>query len=310
VTEPLWYPPTIDCPGIGVRVIVSWNGRELAAARVADKAGHYAGWVTFADKKFVALPPPREADRWGDEPSAWRPERPDLWKAALPEPLASCAPRMWSSRMTFGAVDDAESADLAREMEADRADARASSRREAAEEVAPPKQWWLDPSLITYSPPGAISPHEAEGRLMRAFIAERCEHMARPTGRTFADVLAAMSKTVPTERADATESLIIRSSATGRDKDDMLIALAWWDALGGREAAVLYHRSLEPPKSWRAIAESIGRSHEATRTLHAAAIIELTRIANGGATNRTRAKAGQLAAVCAANRRHRLESRG
>lgn len=145
---------------------------------------------------------------------------------------------------------------------------------------------------------------------MRAFIAERCEHLALPTGRTFADVLAAMGKTVPTERADATESLIIRSAATGRDKDDMLVALAWWDALGGREAAVLYHRSLEPPKSWRAIAEAIGRSHEAARALHAAAIFELTRIANGGATNRTRAKAGQLAAVCAANRRHRLESRG
>ncbi|PPD06297.1 MAG: hypothetical protein CTY28_14525 [Hyphomicrobium sp.] len=316
MTEPTWYPLTIDCPGVGVPVIVGWNGREFRAARWADKSGR-RGWVAFVDKKPVAMPPAGEASRWGPEPEAWRPEKPDLWKAALPEPLTGphMASRMWSSRTTFAAVEEAEAADLAREMEADRADAQrgsfaAENGREQARANMRDPQWWLDASLISYSDPGAITEREAEGRLMRAFIAERCETFAGPGDRTFSDLLSSMTKSGTEGRADATESLIIRASATGKDKDDMMIAFAWWRALDPPFKAVLKMRAAEPPLTWRAIGDALGLTHEGARKRHAAALTELARVANGGKTAGGIAAEEQLQAVRDANRRHRIESRG
>ena len=313
MSEPLWYPLTVDCPGIGVPVIVGWNGREFRAARWADKSGR-RGWVAFVDKKPVSMPPAGEAARWGTEPEAWRPEKPELWKAPLPEPLTGphMESRMWSSRTKFAAVEEAEAADLAREMEADRADAQrgsASSRREAAEEVAPTKQWWLDASLITYSDAGGINEREAEGRLMRAFIAERCESLETPRGRTSSEVLAGMIKPGAEARADATESLIIRSTATGDDIRDMMTALAWWRVLDPPFKAVLKMRAAEPPLTWRAIGDALGLTHEGARKRHAAALTELTRVANGGKTAGGIAAEERLEEVRRANREHRIGGR-
>jgi len=305
-----WYPPTDDCPGIGVPVLVSWAGRELRAARWADKSGRH-GWVAFVDKKPVALPPPGEAARWGPEPSAWRPEHPETWRAPLPEPLPPVTPRMWSSRTRFQAVEEAEAADLAREMERDREDARSGNRQpESGSRMAvAEKQWWLDASLITYSEPGGISEREAEGRLMRAFIAERCETLAGPSDRTFSDLLASMTKSGGEARADATESLIIRATATGRDKDDMMTALAWWRVLDPPLKAVLKMRAAEPPLTWRAIGRALGLSHEGARARHAAALAELVRVANGGKTAGGIAAEKKLEEVRAANRAHRIGGR-
>jgi hypothetical protein len=309
-----WYPPTDDCPGSGVPVLVNWAGRELRAMR--RRVGSGLAWFCYSDGRLEELPPVKEAARWGDEPDAWRPIKPELWKAPLPEPLPTIEPRMWSSRTKFGAVEEAEAADLAREMEHDREAARAGRGRRAKSEP-PELQWWLDPSLVKHSPPGKISVREAEGRVMRALIAQRAVAWPHPGDRTFADVLAAAVRTVPTERADATSDGYVFAQPTSADGgEEMLRALSWLAAVKAGDddhadgAFAIYLRSLEPARSWRQIAGSMQVSHERARQLYKAALVLVTIVANGGQIAGSIRLGDQLEAVREANRRHRIASRG
>lgn len=310
-----WYPPTDDCPGAGVPVLVNWAGRELRAMR--RRVAGRAIWFCRQDDKLVELPPAKEAARWGEEPDAWRPIKPELWKEPLPEPLPACEPRMWSSRTKFQAVEEAEAADLAREMEADRESARAGAGRGRRKDAPPEPQWWLDPSLVTHRDPPNISRREAEGRLMRAFVAMRAESMSYGSDRTFADVLAGAVRTVPTGRADATSDGYVFAQPTSADGgDEMLLALGWFTTLdngrhdAARGAWALELRAIEPALTWRAIARQMHVSEDEARFLHGAALDELVLIANGKPTAAARRQAGKLEAVREANRRHKIAARG
>jgi hypothetical protein len=200
--------------------------------------------------------------------------------------------------------------------------------------VEPPdKQWWLDPHTLGYSQPGAISEREAEGRLMRAFITERWVRVERPACHTFAGVLAGLARANPLSPADlaAADPAPVRIEPTGRDQDDMLVALGWLHALGGSLVSgqwpvasgeghhspltthhsphgeeLLRLRGRTPALSWRAIGRAVGKSHETARALYARALRLVADQANGRATAGGRAVAASLEAVREANRQAKL----
>ena len=316
-TEPLaWYATADADPPHGVRVLVIWDGRvPFEAAIVRDPGSKRLCWLTHDRGRPVFLPtdtapadPKRPWAGWhtleADWPDFWRPVNPAAWKAPLPAPAyvepAACEahskPRMWSARQSFQAVDDAEASDLAREMEQTRgaAGSRYGEPVAGTAECEPPeRQWWLDPHQVTYSAPGAITPREVEGRVMRALKTERWVRVDWPTAKTFGGVLAKMAKTIPLtpEELALQDPIDSEDEPTGRDWDDfLLVTTGWLKALthGGKRfhkaEGVLRLRSRTPALSWRRIAALDGRSHETVRQLFQQAIEELTRAANGEAT--------------------------
>lgn len=326
----LWYSIADMLPPVGVVVWVRWTGARppFLAARVAHPETRRRAWAVETGGRPILLPcttaappdPRRPWDGWhtlkGDDPEHWRPQKPEAWRMPLPAPALvvpdTPAPgRLWSATMRFAAVEEAEAADLAAEMEHMRETARAggsgaSGRLPAGESDAPTQQWWLDPTAVTYSPPGAVSEREAEGRLMRAFLAERWESFDHPQDRTFGDVLDGLAKTLP---GDTTDDLPPpRIEPSGRDKDDMLVALAWLKAfdaggeLGWRGEMVLRLRGVTPPMSWRSIGKKVNRAHEGARQLYARALAEVTAEANGRPTAGGDLARARLERVRAANR--------
>lgn len=225
-----WYPPTSDIPGLGIRVLVQWAGRQFAACRYYDKDVGQIRWATFEKGQRVNLPPKGQEADFGYEPQAWRPEKPDLWKADLPEPLTSCEPRMWSSRTKFQAVEEASAEELAREMEADRADAQrgcfaAENGAAAARAQMRDRQWWRDGTLISYSQPGSISKQEAEGRMMRALAWCGAGSGLTLRERTPLTILAAISDFMDgmeDERAS------MKFDPLPQDAQDFEVAMGWF----------------------------------------------------------------------------------
>ena len=193
--------------------------------------------------------------------------------------------------------------ELAREME----DMRDAARADGEPHDEPPEsQWWLDPHAVTYSDPGAITMREAEGRMMRAFAAEWWVRVEWPRLKTAAQVLANMARSLPLApgEAAAQDPIIARPEPTGRDQDDMLVALSWLRILSGAlpartrggaarlrvgnrsaQQSVLRLRGSTPPLTWARIGDEIGRSGEAARDLYRAALAEVTAAANGAVTD-------------------------
>lgn len=328
---PLYYPTDnpAGLPPLGVVVFIVWDDRpEFLAARVKDPREGRRGrtcWLTNDKGKPVMLPlleykapdPKRPYAGWHTlkdaGPSRWRPQFPERWAAPLPEPLpqglASQAGLMWSSTMRFQAVEDAEAAELAGEMERDRQAARARGEEPDAAEL-PEKQWWLDPHLVTYSAPGAIGQREAEGRLMRAFLTERWVRVERPSTNTFGQILGRLAKSVPAKEAATDDPRPLLPEPNGRDQDDMTTALGWWLAVAEsdwRAGDILRMRAEVPAKSWRSIGKAVRLSHEAARRLHAWALGELTREANGEETVGGALVRERLARVQAGNAAARLQ---
>ncbi len=339
-----WYATADMLPPVGVVVPVRWNARPpFEAARVIHPRTRRLMWMTHAAGEPVFLPartrPPDPARPWagwhtltGEHPELWRPLHPDLWSLQLPEPAwiddgVSPPPRMWSSTVSYSAVEEAEMAELeAREMEewreAAKGRARSGDDGEAeTSERAIGGQWWRNPFDMTYSAAGSISPIEAEGRLMRAVAAERWIRLDRPGVKTFAGILAGLARMTPLSPAelaeqDADQAL---SEPSGRDWDDMLTALSWLRALGlpggirsdeyDGAVALLRWRAAEPPWTWRAIGQRIGRSHEGARQLYAAVIAEVARAANGETTDGGAEVALRFEALQAAGRAARLRER-
>lgn len=157
---------------------------------------------------------------------------------------------------------------------------------------------------------------------MRAFLAEWWVRVERPTCPTFSALLARMARSVPLTAAELATMPppSLRVEPLGRDKDDMLTALEWlqalprvewapvgeirvrvvdFDLIGGEE--ILRLRGATPPLSWRRIGEIAGRSHEQARTVHRKALAAVTLYANGGATPASRDYSARLEAVQDAN---------
>lgn len=322
-----FYSVAVKPPPDGVVVLVIWDGRPaFEAARVRHPRTGRRCWLTHDKGRPVLLPtdapapdPRRPWAGWhtlsGTDPDYWRPLNIETWRLPLPAPAYIQTPdapgRMWSATMRFAAVEEAEAHELAAEMERDRDLARSGSTSASGAAVEPPeRQWWLDPHAVTYSEPGAISMRESEGRLMRAIAAEWWVRVEWPRLKTFSAVLAGLARSLPLPpgEAAAQDPIIARAEPTGRDQDDMLVALGWLRCLrdvsrnpparrspaavrtgraarGARAAqAVLRLRASTPPLTWSRIGEDLGRSGEAARSLYRQALAEVTAAANGRAT--------------------------
>jgi len=277
-----FYPITPTIPAVGVRVVVIWAGRQFAAARAVDKKAHTVRWVEECGGKLVWL---------NDEPDCWRPEKSELWKAPLPEPLATTMPRMADirphrNRYSAMSVQADQSARTQAEIREELGDAE-----EALEQLAGDHRWWLT-QKPTYSKPGAISEREAEGRVAIAILVDGiCGRFGAPSGIT--ETSSALSGMVHETLTSADSDAYVRFDPSPRDNSDYPLAFAWFTALNPPE---LWWDSREPWSlsqaqcvlvwrviglSWRQIGRRIGRSHTGARKIYGAALSGVHRAANG-----------------------------
>ena len=266
------------------------------------------------------------------QPDFWAPLVPQSWALTLP-PVAllydsDAAPgtAYHTERLRFAAVEDAEAADLAREMEHNRAAAAAGSPEGSRRGPQKRVLWWMDATRVTYSPPGRITIEEAEGRLMRALAAEEFGATAAGLGLGLArgmhpDDLRALAE----HEAKYPQGFDPRFTPLPADHADSDRALSWFLALGpvspgGGTAGltlgqqVLVYASRDLALSFAAIGKILrvpsgspsGESERATKSaskVYRAAIAQVTAIANGAETDGTRARARALADLKARNRR-------
>ncbi len=288
-----WYPitPIHPAPLVQVRGIVMYPGGAQDAQIIISRGRppHSNTWASWAKGRAAALPPHAK-------PLYWQPQAPDKWQASLPTPVSNLVDRMWSSSMTFGVVDDAEAAELAREMEADRADARRGAVHSAPSRE--PLQWWRDADKIRYERAGEISERNAEGRIMRAV--SMCGHGAGLSlrTRTFGTILANMAAQIQGEDY-ATSDYVPRLRALPADETDFPIAMDWFTALNpmpipapgsrarwdfNRAQEALAFRSFNIPLSFDDIGGQWNVSGETARQTYIRTIATVCRIANGSAS--------------------------
>lgn len=318
MTNP-WYPVTDVHPGpiVQVRAIVSSaNGNaELIVCR--GKAHHGDKWAEWKAGRSKPLPP-------GAVVTLWQPQAPEKWKAPLPDPVAVVEPRMWSSTMAFTLVDEADSSELAREMERDREDAK---RNGAPEEGSrEPLQWWRDADAIRYEPAGQITPRMCEGRIMRAVAISGYGGELTLKYKSFSTVLAAICEKTPPPYAMS--DYVPRMNPLPADWNDFERAMGWFAALNPkplpeadaradwsftRPQWCMIMRSYNIPLSFGEIGEMLPAkakdkggavSGEAARRMYERAIRRACRIANG--VDRTN-HAQQIEAIRDRNRSWKLK---
>lgn len=294
-----WYGiSSIQRPNVDVTVL--WEGRQFRAAIILNPATKRYQWATVSkDGDRVFLPPKGLEKKWGDEPEAWRPI--GAWPDPLPEPLRGVEPRLYSSTMKFQLVEDATSADLAREMEQDRADAQRGDVSSADRFDPLHLQWWRDNTKIKYEARGQVTKDNCEGRLMRyvaCFVApfDEGEELTLRT-MTTSQILVRLIEQA--NKGDATE--VASSSYAPRlfpikpDHDDFLEAARWYTRLNPVETwgenrrlwkrnkaqQVLAFRAKRVPWSYAEIGEKvIGKSGERARQIYSETIKRALAIAN------------------------------
>ncbi len=153
----------------------------------------------------------RQHVRLVGEPDLWCPLYPELWKAPLPEAVTLMeSGRMVSERLRFTAVEDAEAADLAREMEADRESARAAGDTAKGRRVD--VQWWRDATEIVYERPPNITLRMVEARLMRAVAC--CSDPKRACDLHISPLLAQISEAAAQALAEIEATSLARHHPT------------------------------------------------------------------------------------------------
>ena len=276
-------------------VHVQWNGREFDAIIWPNPETGKEQWTSIVNGDRVFFPPAREARQWGPQPDAWRPLEGDAWPEPLPAPLRSPGHRMWTSTMKFLLVEEASNAELAREMESDRADA-ARGYHHVERFDADKLQWWKDGTLITYKPAGEIEGKMVEGRLMRAVAA--CEAgygltlESKQVGQALADLSTAADRAFNQE--DPTSSYGIRFDPLPQDHKDFPEAMRWFTDLNpphvwhkrrkpwslNRMQKVLVYRARPVPLSFQDIGNHLSRSGERARQIYKEALECAGKIAN------------------------------
>lgn len=262
-----WYRADDLPPPFGILVRISWTGYEVTAKRMKDNV-----WRNARGEKLPI----------GDEPVIYQPLKPESWVAALPEPFERAAPRMYTSRTAFSAVEAAEAAELASEMEADRRDASRTADETSttqAKRGARRLQWWRDASLITYSEPGAISKREAEGRVMRAIASDGFHQRADGLGLHESAALVDLSddQRAALDGLAQPASVIDHFQPLGQDHDDYLTAMSWYAAAPNM---VLRLMASDLAFSWREIGERLAVSRQAAQQRHKRAIDAVWTVAN------------------------------
>lgn len=286
-----------DLPPGQVRVIVVWNGREFAAARIRNEKGRLV-WATIeAGGEVRYLPPKGQAHKWGLEPERWRPVDAAAWtwpngRAATPLPVL-VKPQMisQSGRRRWDAM-----ADQAEQSARAKADLEAEFGPEDELPETDDRAWWRDPERLTYSRPGAghdgISLAEAEGRTLRAILTDGLRAAAAPNGWDGAE-------SVLSQMAGGSEAAacVKAWSPTRRDISDHPIAMAWFAALWPPEmrpkdwAPSIGKLEFGPQqkllvmvavgRSWTSMAKELNCADVQARRLYAGALVNLHRAANG-----------------------------
>lgn len=305
----IFYPVTEDMPGVGVRVVVNWVGRQFRAARAWDKKAGALRWAAEQDGKLVWLPMRDWPKDCAAEPDSWRPERPELWQAPLPPPLLSTEPRMVDIRPRRNRY----SAMAAQAEQSARAQAELVSEFGEIDDVpaVADKMWWLSEKL-TYSPRGSISEREAEGRVARAILTDGIRS-SYGGPRKHRETSSALSQFIHSAllSTDA-EHMIERFDPTPRDLSDYDTAFGWFSDLNppkrrlpsdpawviNHEQRVLVWRITG--SSWRGLASLAGGSHTGAKKVYGRILGAVTGIANREPLDRT-------ADVRERNRRARVE---
>lgn len=279
-----WYPithdhpsPTVHVRGIvtvvtGTSVSASY-GCELTISR--GRPPHADEWASWKGGKATPLPPLAT-------PCLWQPLSPDMWKAPLPEPVATVDPQMWSATTRFAMVDEAESSELAREMERDRDDARRGTV--CANDNDLRYQWWRDADNIRYEPAGSISLRMVEGRVMRALCCDRTIPMDGRRYRTNAAVLADLKRGMEALFGDPTHDWRPKFEPSRRDMADYLPVMGWLTRARPtwREWACLWGRVPDPPLAWWEIGDKIKTRRMRAREVYDAALVSVLKKANRG----------------------------
>lgn len=278
-----WYRTSDHpMPPLTVRVRVEWAGRIFTAAR-----GSHRGMDVWAEIKDD-----RSAPALIDGvPEYWQPLDAKSWKLSLPEPVTpSQSGRFVSERTRFQAVDDAEAADLAREMEHN----RGAIRDETSGPVDP--RWWWVASEIKYEPQGHVSLRMAEGRLMRAVACCGIGQGLTLVRIDVAKVLADLARALEDDEARAQEADLVRFRPMPGDHADFLEAMGWFAALNPPDARskrwepwslskaqrVLHLRTLPTPLSYAEIGHEFGwKGHQRAQTVYRESIDRAWRVANG-----------------------------
>mgnify|MGYP000022197331 CR=1 FL=1 len=294
----LWYRVTSQHPGplVQVRAVVSMNAgqRNSYDANIIVSRGkgpHANTWAQWIKNKLVPLPANVVV-------TLWQPQWPDKWQAPLPEPIISARPQMWAERQSFGAVDDAEAAELAADMERDRQMARdAGSVLPDDSDVHEPRPW-RDASWIRYDLPGSITPKMAEARIMRAVAL--CGHGRGLTlvSKTTSDVLAKLAAKMESQPY-ATNDYVARLQAFPQDHADFDTAMSWFVALAPRPITrmhevhadwdfnqrqeLLIYRAMDVPLSYEQIGNRVEfkMTKQGVRDLYERTMRVITKVANG-----------------------------
>lgn len=265
-----WYPitPVHPAPLVQVMGIVTIPGGVQGSydAEVLISRGrppHTNVWATWARGRASPLAA-------GAKPVYWRPQDPSKWRAALPEPVTSPQPRMWSSVGHNGGQPIIEIDDDG-------------------------GQWWRDVGRIKYEPSGSVSERMAEGRVMRAVAA--CGHGYGTTlnSRTFGMLLAQVVREFGDDAEYPTSDYAGRFRQSPSDISDFEIAMAWFAHLDppdlrpadqctwalNRMQNVLALRARNRPWSYGLIGERFGMTPDGARKLYQRTMQAVWRVANG-----------------------------
>lgn len=281
-----WYSMT-DLPAGRLRVRVEWSGRVFLATTGIDQRTGGWGWLVYRDGEIVYLPQPNDGlDPAG--PTAWQPEREDLWPLPLPQPIE------WKSRGSMSALTLAHSSTRDAELAAEVHEMREAARARGRHDDGPPDppRWWLDPSRVTYSTPGSISKVEVEGRVMRALAGCGFGAPAAPRYRGVLNLLTAEADRLDVDwRAAQMEREAARFVGLQQDHTDFLLVMGWFCALGSpsssrrawsltRRQRVLMWRAHRDGLPFQAIGDRLGITRQAAHALYARSLSKLQEIAN------------------------------
>jgi hypothetical protein len=160
----------------------------------------------------------------------------------------------------------------------------AKSRKASPAAPVEGRIWWRDPCNLTYSPPGEVTPLEAEGRLLRALLTWNTISAERPRAAPSNSAwIAAQIERVEREAGRRGAFWHARFQPTPRDVSDSEVVLDWVGGLWCRDDryhAVLRMRAADPPYPWRAIADALECSVATARRVYAKAIESATKQAN------------------------------
>lgn len=284
-----WYA-LADLPRMRIlKVRVIWGGHELALTRMRPRGE--ARWAWFEDVRGE----PAEVTRAG-EPTCWQPMTEAFWNGlARPQPIRAIEPRMVSERSRFAAVEEAEAADLAREMDADRETARVSRETVSHTHALPGSQWWWDPTSVIYQPQGSVSERYAEGRMMRALVWADVGKGLTLTSKTIGDVLADIAEARAQAMSRGDIDPVTRFQPLPQDQADFLVAMGWFVKLNPPERQhkrqkvwglsmpqkVLAWTAQPIPLSSDDMGALVGRTGARMRQVRAEALEMVHRVANG-----------------------------